>query len=185
MLSGARIKLASPFRARIEVAGFVLMVLVGVSPQQGPLSKAAPPAQDEAHHQGVVSRGDHAMGFSHETTTHHFRLYKDGGAIEVLANDPKDTASRDQIRMHLGHIAKLFAAGDFNIPGFIHATEPPGTSVMARLREQIHYHYVDTSRGASLRITTANPEAVAAVHSFLRFQIRDHQTGDTTNISTP
>jgi len=28
------------------------------------------------------------MGFSHEKTTHHFQLYKDGGAIQVTVNDP-------------------------------------------------------------------------------------------------
>ena len=30
-------------------------------------------------------RGDHVMGFSDEKTTHHLRLYRDGGAIEVTA----------------------------------------------------------------------------------------------------
>src|SRR5256885_9376258 len=119
------------------------------------------------HHEGVVARGDHAMGFSHETTTHHFRLYKDGGAIDVLANDPRDSASRDHMRMHLAHIAKLFAQGDFNIPGFIHSKTPPGTLLMTKLREQIRYDYAQTERGATLRITSANPEAVQAVHAFL------------------
>ena len=56
-------------------------------------------AQD-AHHAAVDQRGDQVMGFSHEKTTHHFRLYSDGGAIEVVTKDPKDTASRDQIRTH-------------------------------------------------------------------------------------
>ena len=31
----------------------------------------------------VNQRGDHAMGFAHEKTTHHFRLYPDGGAIVI------------------------------------------------------------------------------------------------------
>lgn len=47
-------------------------------------------AQDD-HHGAVEKRGDHVMGFSHEKSTHHFRLFADGGAIEVTANDPKDT----------------------------------------------------------------------------------------------
>src|SRR5215469_6522594 len=64
--------------------------------------------QDQ-HQEGVVQRGDEVMGFSHEKTTHHFRLYGDGGAIEVEANDVKDTANRDQIRSHLGHIVTMFA----------------------------------------------------------------------------
>ena len=89
-----------------------------------------------AHHSEMMKRGEQAMGFSQEETTHHFRLYKDGGAIEVVANDPKDTASRDQIRMHLSHIAKMFSAGNFEAPMFIHATTPPGVPTMTTLRDK-------------------------------------------------
>jgi hypothetical protein len=38
------------------------------------------------------------MGFSHDATTHHFRLLKDGGEILVTANDPNDKASIEEIR---------------------------------------------------------------------------------------
>ena len=136
----------------------------------------------EAHHEGVTSRGDHAMGFSHETTTHHFRLDKSGGGIDVSANDSKDSATRDQIRMHLSHIIKRFAAGDFNVPMFIHDTTPPGAPVMAKLRSQIRYNYSETAGGAKIQIVTANSEAIEAIHAFLRFQISDHQTGDPTDV---
>ena len=138
--------------------------------------------QPDAHHAGVTARGDHAMGFSHDTTTHHFRLYKDGGAIEVTANDPLDTATRDTIRMHLSHISQMFAAGNFNTPMFIHDTNPPGVPLMKKLRSQISYHYNETENGARVIIHTANPKAIGAVHAFLRFQIQDHHTGDSTAI---
>ena len=82
-------------------------------------------AQDD-HHKGVVERGDQAMGFSHEKTTHHFRLYADGGAIEVEANDPQDAENRDAVRSHFTHIAKIFEAGNFSIPMLIHAKDVPG-----------------------------------------------------------
>ena len=144
--------------------------------------QSSAPIRDSSHHDAVTSRGDHAMGFSHETTTHHFRLYKSGGAIDVSANDPKDSATRDQIRMHLSHIAKRFASGDFNVPMFIHDTTPPGALVMAKLRGQIRYLYSDTPGGAKIQISTANPEALQAIHGFLRFQISDHQTGDATEV---
>jgi hypothetical protein len=147
-----------------------------------PPTQQPPPAQDPARHNAVTSRGDHAMGFSNETTTHHFRLYKAGGAIEVSANDPKDSATRGEIRMHLSHIAKRFAVGDFNVPMFIHDTTPPGASVMAKLCGQIRYLYSGTPAGAKIQITTANPEALQAIHAFLRFQISDHQTGDATEV---
>jgi len=130
----------------------------------------------------VTTRGDHATRFSHAASTHLFRLSKTGGIIDVSANGRKDAATRDQIRMHVAHIAKRFSAGDFNVPMFIHDTTPPGAAVMTKLREQIRYLYRDTPGGAQIQITSANPEALQAIHAFLRFQISDHQTGDATGV---
>jgi hypothetical protein len=137
----------------------------------------------QTHHDGVNSRGDHVMGFSHEKTTHHFILYSDGGAIEVTANDATDSESRDQIQMHLGHIAKMFAAGDFNAPMLVHDKVPPGVPVLERLKADVSYRYEKLDKGGRVRIVTANPEALSAVHEFLRFQISDHQTGDSGKIA--
>jgi hypothetical protein len=123
------------------------------------------------------------MGFSHEKTTHHFILYSDGGAIEVTANDATDSESRDQIQMHLGHIAKMFAAGDFNAPMLVHDKVPPGVPVLERLKADVSYRYEKLDKGGRVRMVTANPEALSAVHEFLRFQISDHQTGDSGKIA--
>lgn len=142
----------------------------------------APSPQDE-HHEGVAKRGDEVMGFSHEKTTHHFRLYPDGGAIEAEANEAKDTASRDQIRSHFGHLAAMFAAGDFSAPMLIHAQNPPGTEAMKRLRDTIRYKLETTEKGAKIRITTKDAEALRAVQEFLRFQIGDHHTGDSLEVT--
>src|SRR5579859_375142 len=146
-------------KARVQAAVLCLIPLA-LSAQQP--TSAQGQAHDPAHHDAVTSRGDHAMGFSHQTTTHHFRLAKSGGVIDVSANDPKDSATRNQIRMHLSHIVKLFSAGDFDIPMFIHATNPPGAPVMAKLRGEIRYRYLETDRGAQIQITTANSEALEA-----------------------
>ena len=135
------------------------------------------------HHAGVVQRGDQVMGFSHEKTTHHFRLYKDGGSIEALANKPSDATSREEIREHLQHIAGMFKSGDFNAPMLIHARTPPGVPTMKKLRDQIQYRVEETPSGARVRVSSENPKAVTAIHDFLRFQIQDHQTGDSTEIS--
>jgi hypothetical protein len=135
------------------------------------------------HHSALNQRGDQVMGFSHEKTTHHFLLYKDGGAIEVLADDPKDADSRDMIRMHLSHIAKMFAAGDFKAPMLIHDTNPPGVPTMIALRDQINYQFERLDSGGKVTIQTANAEALAAIHEFLRFQIAEHQTGHSAAIS--
>ena len=140
-------------------------------------------SQDAQHQQGVESRGDQAMGFSHQMTTHHFILTKDGGIIEVDAEDPKDKASRDAIRQHLDHIATRFKQGDFDLPMFIHAQTPPGVPTMQRLKGEITYNAEATEKGAEVKIVSGNAEAVSAIHQFLKFQIRDHQTGDCTEVS--
>ncbi|HEY6944715.1 MAG TPA: hypothetical protein VI431_06215 [Candidatus Acidoferrum sp.] len=150
-----------------------------------PMHEQTKDSQSDPHHQGVVKRGDEVMGFSHEKTTHHFRLYPDGGAIEAEANDAKDTASRDQIRSHFGHIVTMFAAGNFSAPMLIHTQNPPGTETMKRLRDAIEYKLESTEKGARIRITTKDAEALRAVHEFLRFQIADHQTGDSADIAKP
>ncbi len=131
------------------------------------------------HSEGVEKRGDQAMGFSHMKAAHHFRLSKDGGAIEAEANDAQDKDTRDQIRMHFAHIARMFAEGDFNAPLFIHDQTPPGVAVMRRLKAEIKYEFEETERGGRVRITTSNAEALAAIHDFLRFQIKEHETGDS------
>lgn len=138
--------------------------------------------QVPASQQAVVERGDHVMGFSHERTVHHFLLYPNGGEINVSANEASDKGSIDQIRMHLGHIARMFAAGDFNAPMLIHDTNPPGVPAMTRLKDAIKYEYSETERGARIRLTTENPQAIDAIHAFLLFQIIDHQTGDKPSI---
>jgi hypothetical protein len=136
----------------------------------------------DGHAQGMSERGDRVMGFDHEKTAHHFLLYADGGAIEVAANSADDAENRDRIRKHLRHIARMFAEGNFKAPMLIHEQTPPGVPVMRRLKAEIRYEYAETGRGARVSIKTGNAEALAAVHDFLRFQIKDHQTGDTTEV---
>jgi hypothetical protein len=65
---------------------------------------------------------------------------------------------------------------------FIHATVPPGVEDMKRLKSKITYEAENTDHGAQLRITTHDPEALTAIHSFLSFQIQDHQTGDSLEV---
>lgn len=149
------------------------------------VARAQQPTDQHHNHQqrvdGVNERGDHAMGFSHEKTTHHFRLAADGGAIEVTANDAGDAASMEQIKTHLAHIAKMFKEGDFSAPLFTHGEVPAGVPAMKRLKADITYSFETIDNGGRVRMTTANAEAVAAIHEFLRYQITDHQTGDSAD----
>jgi hypothetical protein len=131
------------------------------------------------HATAVDQRGDAVMGFEHARTTLHFLLAKDGGAIQVEANDPRDAESLTQIRGHLAQVAKTFASGDFLMPQKVHDRTLPGIPEMSRLKDVISYGYEETERGGRVRITTADPEALKAIHEFLRAQIEDHRTGDS------
>jgi len=142
-------------------------------PMHDPHEKSA-----EQHAAAVDSRGDHAMGFSHERSAHHFRILSDGGAIEVDASDAADTVTRDEIRSHLKHIAEMFASGNFKTPMFIHDVNPPGVPMMESKRDLISYLFEPTPKGGRVVITTADPTARTAIHQFLDFQIDDHRTGD-------
>jgi hypothetical protein len=153
-----------------------VILCVSAGAAEPPESSSASPSQ------GVNHRGDHVMGFSHDATTHHFHLYPNGGDIEVDANSVTDQPTVEQIRLHLGHIARMFADGDFNAPIIIHDTHPPGVSTLIRLRSRIQYQFGDTSSGAHVRMTSTNPAAIDAIHAFLLFQIIDHRTGDSPTI---
>jgi hypothetical protein len=131
------------------------------------------------HHAALNERGKQFMGFDQLATTHHFILLKDGGKIQVTANDPKDSVSVRQIRDHLGHIAMVFASGDFNLPSLVHDTKAvPGVDAMKARAADLTFAFEEIGGGGHVRITGRTPEAIAAVHQFLRFQITDHKTGD-------
>jgi hypothetical protein len=87
------------------------------------------------------------------------------------------------MRMHLSHVAEMFSQGNFNIPMFVHDTTPPGVPTMAKLHNEIHYYYEETNTGGKITIETEKSEALDAVHDFLLFQITEHKTGDSTEIT--
>ena len=151
----------------------VLVILGCVGAQEKPKADGS-----AGHHADVNQKGDAVMGLSHEKTTHHFRILKDGGAIEVEAKAAQDVESRDQIRGHLGHIAQMFANGNFRAPMLVHGVEPAGVAELKRLGNRVSYRYEETGKGAAVRIRTEDPDGVKAVHEFLRFQIVEHKTGD-------
>jgi hypothetical protein len=130
----------------------------------------------------LKQRGAAAMGFDQDSTTHHFRLSATGGGIEVVANDAADVTGRDQIRRHLGAIAAEFADGDFAKPFMTHGEVPPGVATMQARRNTLTFSYEDKPRGGIVRITTRDATTRRAVHDFLRYQIREHGTGDPLTV---
>ena len=122
------------------------------------------------------------MGVDQYTSSHVFEPLPDGGRI-VLQRDAADSAGTAVIRAHMGRIAAAFAAGDFRLPGFVHARPVPGAATMAARRSAITYTADTLPRGGQVRIRTADSAAVAAVHEFLAFQRADHHAG--THLSDP
>jgi hypothetical protein len=143
-------------------------------------------AQDHAncplHEKHVAEAGDRVMGFSHDKTTHNFRLLEDGGAIEARSLDANDAESVAAIRTHLKSIAKEFADGNFAKPLEIHGRMPDGAEMMKEQRDAIEYRYEEIPNGARVRMTTKQNRARDAVHAFLRFQIGEHHTGNSLKI---
>ena len=139
------------------------------------------PAQDP--HAQMHQRGAHVMGFDQDKTAHHFLLFEDGGAVDVSVKDAADTKNRDAIRAHLPHIAQMFGQGNFDAPILVHdRKDVPGISTLARLKDKVTYRFTETPSGGRVDIVTTDAEAVRAVHEFLRFQIEDHKTGDSTGV---
>ena len=158
------------------------MPLLAVACLAGGPAPAGAGTPDSSHTRGVDARGDKTMGFSHMKTSHHFRLFPDGGAIEVTANDFADTLSRDAVCAHLRHVAVMFSAGDFDLPMIIHDGVPPGVTDMERLKDKIRYVFEPVDGGGRVRISTRNARALVAIHEFLRYQITDHKTGDPLEV---
>ena len=164
---------------------YLIIAILGVAVVAGFLVNAQQPQPKHDSMESMNERGDKVMGFDHTKTTHHFVLKPDGGVIQIEANDANDTASRDQIRQHLRHIAKMFSEGNFSAPMLIHEQDPPGAGVMKQLKARIEYKFGEAERGAFIRISTNDVDALKAIHDFLRFQIKEHMTGDPLEVKSP
>jgi hypothetical protein len=160
----------------------LIALTLGVFAQSSQKPESQTECPMRTSHTQMNERGEKGMGFSQTATTHHFLLNSNGGVIQVEAKDSADSTNRNQIRMHLGHIAKAFQSGDFDIPMFVHDTVPPGVPEMKRLRKDIQYSFAETPNGGRVVISSANKEALEAIHRFLRFQIEEHKTGDPMDI---
>ena len=100
--------------------------------------------------------------------------FKYGGQIPVGT----DKTNLEAIRAHLPHIVMMFSDGNFDAPMLVHDTNVPGTDDLARLHAVVTWRYVETPGGGRIDIVTTRPDAIAAVHRFLAFQIADHRTAD-------
>jgi hypothetical protein len=53
---------------------------------------------------------------------------------------------------------------------------------MQSLKSAITYTFESTDRGGRVRFATSNTEARDAIHDFLRYQIKEHATGDPVSV---
>jgi hypothetical protein len=155
--------------------GLVSLVLVLAGCGGKPSQTLERTASDSAF-AGVQARGRVAMGVDQYTSSHVFESLPDGGRI-ALQRDTDDSAGTAEIRRHMRDIALRFAAGDFELPGFVHARMVPGTSIMSAKRAVIRYEMDTLPRGGQVRLRSADAAAVGAIHEFLNFQRRDHHAG--------
>ena len=158
-------------RATLLVSAALLLAACDKQPSVATARRSA--ASRDTAFARVQSRGQVAMGVDQYTSTHIFEPLPDGGRIE-LQRDAQDSAGASQIRRHMREIAASFAAGNFQLPGFVHARTVPGTEVMAAHRAEITYRVEDLPRGAALRLSSTTPSVVRAIHDFLQFQRQDH-----------
>ena len=131
-------------------------------------------AESDTSFASIQSRGKSAMGVDQYTSAHRFD------------DSPRWRPDRAPARLHRRgrgggnpgpsqSIAKAFAGGDFDVPGFVHAGEVPGTAVMRDRRSRISYRVHPLPGGGEVRIVTADTAALGAVHEFLAFQRREHR----------
>lgn len=139
-------------------------------------------ADGSAHHGKEVDQRHDSFGMTHDASTHSFRLFRDGGAIELRANRNGDDKTVAAIRTHLQDIVQEFRKADFSTPGFVHGYSPAGVATMERLRDVISYEYQSLPAGGRIRITAKTAEAIAAIHDFLRFQVTEHRTANSGKI---
>jgi hypothetical protein len=136
-------------------------------------SKASNVPQADTAFANLQERGRMAMGVDQYTSTHHFEATSDGGRIE-LQRDSVDSLGIAQIRAHMKLIQHAFQSGDFSTPEFVHMRTMPGTDVMKAKKDLITYSYADLPRGGEVRITTKDPDALAAIKQFMAAQQMDH-----------
>ncbi|HUP60790.1 MAG TPA: hypothetical protein VNA69_10270 [Thermoanaerobaculia bacterium] len=146
--------------------------------------KAAAPADGSAEHGAKVDGRHDTLGVHHLESVHSFRLFEDGGAIELRATDASDAAAIEAIRVHLREIVKQFAKADFTTPEFVHGRVPAGVEGMKRHHGATAYRFETLPSGGRIRITTNDAAALGAIHEFMQFQIVEHRTEDTGKVET-
>jgi hypothetical protein len=84
--------------------------------------------------------------------------------------------------MEPGHIARAFQDGDFEIPIFAHDTGPTSMLKMKPLQNQVTYSFEGSAGGGRVIVSSAERDAIAAIHNFLPLQVKEHESGDPREV---
>jgi hypothetical protein len=132
-------------------------------------------AADPARQAEVARRGPEVMPFSLAATKHVFTRTAQGGVQRVVARRSADAGQVQLIRRHLREIEAQFGRGDFSGPAHIHGAAMPGLAQLQAAKPgEVAIRYRDVPGGAELAYRSANPELVAALHSWFGAQVSDH-----------
>ena len=160
----------------MKIAATLFVLTVAIVSCSTESAEKTPQSSDSAFAK-LQQRGGTVLGVDQYASQHVFEPLPDGGRI-VLQRKDADSVAELVIREHMYTIAKAFAAGDFTLPGVVHAMKDvPGTQQMRELRNEITYTAQDLPRGGEVVMSSMNPRAVAAIHDFLAFQRTDHRAG--------
>ena len=129
---------------------------------------------DDAHSTTVEQHSMQVMPFDMNKTTHVFRKTLYGGVEMIVVKDPSDTADIAMIQSHLQKESKLFAAGNFSDPAYIHGSDMPGLQALGAGATHMEIRYSALPAGAQIAFTTQDATLVSAVHAWFDAQVKDH-----------
>ena len=134
----------------------------------------------------------HASGLGAKTKEDFISLFRAFGAVEgevptggqntIMPWPVYNKLTDEDLGIVYDYLKAQKAGGDFNTPMLVHSVTPPGTATMTKLKTDIKYTYEASPKGGRVVIVTSSNVALAAVHEFLRFQIKDHATGDPLTV---
>ncbi len=153
-------------------SGLTLALVMTMASQTQPPRAFVDPA--------LLTRINKVVGFDSERVQRHFYVLKNGGAIEVLANDANDAATIKAIQSYLKKESELYTKGNFENASAMYGKAPDGTITLKKLRDDVSFVMVPEENGAVLRMLTVNPQAKNAIHDYLKYQIDQLKTGDPT-----
>jgi hypothetical protein len=129
---------------------------------------------DDANSTTIEQHSMQVMPFDMSKTMHVFRKTSAGGVETIVVKDPSDTADLALIRSHLQKESKLFAAGNFSDPAYIHGSDMPGLQALSAGATRLEVRYSPLPAGAQIAFITQDASLVSAVHEWFDAQVKDH-----------